>query len=83
MLTLVNCGPVKFETTKQCPKCLGSGEVRSVDHKALRLVRFKCGVSLRTMAKRIGVTPPYLSDIELGRRGCPDYVVKEYNKLTH
>jgi transcriptional regulator with XRE-family HTH domain len=34
----------------------------------LRELRDKADLSLRELAKRIGVTSPFLSDIELGRR---------------
>jgi transcriptional regulator with XRE-family HTH domain len=34
----------------------------------LRELRDKADFSLRELAKRIGVSPPFLSDIELGRR---------------
>ena len=34
----------------------------------LRELRDKADLSMRELAKRIGVTPPFLSDIELGRR---------------
>ena len=34
----------------------------------LRELRDKADLSLRELAKRIGVSPPFLSDIELGRR---------------
>src|SRR5260370_7882776 len=34
----------------------------------LRELRDKADLSLRELAKRIGISPPFLSDIELGRR---------------
>src|SRR6266576_6952954 len=34
----------------------------------VRELREKADLSIRELAKRIGVTPPFLSDIELGRR---------------
>lgn len=36
--------------------------------KEARLQRTKRGVSLRRLAKEMGITPSYLSDLELGRR---------------
>lgn len=36
--------------------------------KALRALREDTDISLRDMAGRIGITPPFLSDCELGRR---------------
>lgn len=35
---------------------------------ALRLLRLDSGISLRGMAKIIGISPPFLSDCELGHR---------------
>lgn len=54
-----------------CPKCGGSGKVVDPrqEGEALRSYRIGHAVSLRAMAKLLKVTPAYLSDIELGRRG--------------
>lgn len=64
-----------------CTKCLGNGTVDRVSPASLRKARLTAGISLRTMALRIGISAPYLVDIELGRRGCPDKVLKAYDKL--
>lgn len=45
---------------------------------ALRENRKRKRISLREMAKRLGISAPYLSDIELGRRGIS---VSFYEKL--
>ena len=52
----------------QCPRCAGQGEVEIVDNARLRKMRETAGMSLRELARRCGITAPYLCDIELGRR---------------
>lgn len=64
-----------------CEACCGDGEIRMADAPALRRAREKSGVTLRAMAKRVKVSAPFISDVELGRRGCPDYILKAYQKL--
>lgn len=39
--------------------------------RAIREAREKAGLTLRKLAERIGVSAPYLSDVERGRRGIP------------
>lgn len=54
----------------KCPRCGGSGEVEDegVLGMKMRVLRKDAGVTLREMARRIGVSASYLSDLELGRR---------------
>jgi len=82
LTVLISGSTMNLSTFRNCPKCGGSGHIADIDREALRTIRQDSGLSLKKMAKRIGVSAPYLSDIELGRRGCPDYVVEAYNKLT-
>jgi predicted transcriptional regulator len=43
----------------------------------IREMRIKKKVSLRTMAKKLGISAPYLSDIELGNRSFSEqFIVK-------
>lgn len=57
--------------SKPCPLCGGSGRV--LDNKAMgqamRIARKKAGVSGRELARRLGLSAAYVSDLELGRRG--------------
>ena len=41
--------------------------------KAFRIERKWAGYSLRAMAKKLEISAPYLSDIELGRRNLPEF----------
>lgn len=52
-----------------------------MDQKALRAKREKKNITVRSMAKRISISASFLSDIETGRRACPDYVLEAYVKL--
>ena len=55
---------------KPCLCCNGSGEV--YDHEAIgavmRKVREDAKLSLREIARRLHLSAPYVSDLELGRR---------------
>lgn len=51
-----------------CPCCDGAGVVVCVNGASLRRMRLRAKLSLRELARRCGISPPYLSDIELGRR---------------
>jgi DNA-binding transcriptional regulator YiaG len=46
----------------------------------LKAKRQKAGLSLREVARRMQFTPAYVSDVELGRRGCPVKFADEYLK---
>jgi predicted transcriptional regulator len=46
----------------------------------LKSKRQKAGLSLREVARRMQFTPAYVSDVELGRRGCPIGFADEYLK---
>lgn len=53
-----------------CNKCGGTGQVPDDAKigKTIRKLREKKQISVRGMAKRIGISAPFLSDMELGRR---------------
>lgn len=57
--------------TRPCSRCGGTG--REMDWRDLgrrvRAAREKAGLSLRSVAARVGCSPAYLSDLEHGRRG--------------
>lgn len=56
--------------TKPCPRCLGTGRV--VDQKALGLkmwrTRYARNITLKDMAKQLGISSQYLYDLEQGKR---------------
>ena|SRR5438128_11651327 len=49
----------------------------------LRELREKNGTSLRNLAARVHITPPYLSDIELDRRHPSDRVLGDLARALH
>lgn len=65
-----------------CRACEGSGLERRVNPKWLRNTRLDARVSLREMARRLGFSAAYISDIELGRRSCGPLIDSEYAKLS-
>lgn len=64
-----------------CPTCKGKGKQTVPDVKAMRKHRTKKGVSIRGIARKIGISAPFLSDVETGFRPCPEYILKAYQKL--
>ncbi len=48
---------------------------------ALKEARLKKRISLREMAKRLGFSPAYLSDIESGKRGISLSLLEKLKKL--
>lgn len=56
--------------TKQCDKCHGTGKIPDDQKlgKQLRALRERQKISVREMARRLGVSAPFVSDMELGRR---------------
>jgi len=78
---IVTVCSMKLTQIIKCIGCKGRGTQTIADAKAMRARREKKGVSVRGMAKRIKISAPFLSDIETGRRSCPDYVLKAYQKL--
>lgn len=63
-----------------CPLCEGTGKV--TDNigigQQMREERKNAGLSLRTVAKRLGVSAAYVSDLELGRRNWSLHRVTDY-----
>ena len=49
----------------------------------LRELREKNRISLRQLAAKVRITPPYLSDIELGRRHPSERVLADLAKALH
>lgn len=66
---------------KLCPTCCGRGNVLDVPGEALRKLRTDRGWGLNETARHIGLTAPYLSDIERGKRRAVEHVVAAYIAL--
>ena len=65
--------------TSACSRC-GSPTL-TINGAWLRREREMEGLSLRGMARRCGVTPMYLCDIERNRRNCTDTIRGYYEAL--
>lgn len=78
MATIVN---MKFRIDMKCKCCGGSGKKAVTNPAALKEIRKARNLSLRALAKRIGVSAAYLSDIENGHRNCTPYVEHTYRVL--
>lgn len=76
----INCRVItKIEV--RCSRCEGLGKLSVVNPDSLRSARKKAGISLRAIAVKLGLSAPYVSDIELGRRACPARVEQVYSNL--
>lgn len=71
----------KLTIVGKCRACRGTGKQTVANHKEMRARREKKRITVRGMAKRIGVSAPFLSDIENAVRPCPNYVLKYYQRL--
>lgn len=63
-----------------CPMCEGKGEIMDdVPVGAeMRRRRIAAGLSMRTVAKRLNFSAPYVSDLEKGRRGWSHHKISDY-----
>lgn len=55
---------------------------RMVNGAWLKWRRQRVGLDQRTLATRLGISGPYLSDLERNRRDCPDSIQAVYRRLT-
>jgi transcriptional regulator with XRE-family HTH domain len=58
--------------TSTCPTCAGVGTLTRVSGTGIRAIREASGWSLRQVAKELRISPAYLSDMELGKRGMSE-----------
>lgn len=65
----------------ECPTCCGLGVCQDPFPHSLRARREAAGVSLRSFAKSVGLSPSYICDVELGRRRCTAEIEAFYAKL--
>lgn len=63
----------------RCPKCDGEGWIYCppIGHE-LRKQRKEAGITMRALAKQLGISPTYLSDLENDRRGWNGRLVNRY-----
>ena len=65
----------------KCTHCEGLGYTEVPNRGELRLIRERTGTSLRAMARRMGLSAPYVSDVELDRRRATPEIVHAYEML--
>lgn len=51
--------------------------------KKARALRIDAGITLRKFAERMGFTPAYVSDLELGRRAWSERMVDKYERALN
>ena len=63
-----------------CPHCGGTGLIQDpvAVGQEFRALRVKAKLSAAEVARRIGVTPQYVCDLELGRRHWPHKQMEAY-----
>ena len=64
---------------EECPHC--RTKHRIINGAWLRWKRESAGLDQRTLANMIGISGPYISDIERNRRACPPAIIKAYKEL--
>lgn len=64
-----------------CWRCHGRGFIEYIGDD-LRRKRQKAGLSLREVARRIKLTPAYISDVELNRRGATERIMRFYKRVA-
>lgn len=69
----------KFTSVK-CGSCGASREV--VKGSWLRKQRLSAGISLREMARRLELSPMYISDVEREKRHCTRKIAQAYDRLN-
>ena len=69
--------------TTPCNSCNGTGRVYDIHAlgSRLRAMRKQSGKSLREIADLMGLSVPYLSDVELGRRRATSKIMRAYREL--
>jgi len=69
-------------TAARCPACAGSGRVSSPVGVGRILRRLRGDVSLRRVAVVLGLSAPYVSDLERGRRNVSREMAMRYLKAV-
>lgn len=76
---------MKVDMSMTCPKCDGTGSVLDprMMGQQMRELREKKGVSGRELARRLGFSAPYVSDLELGRRSFNTALIQRYKQALN
>lgn len=73
---------MRIQKTTPCDKCGGSGERENPAYRGqeMRKLRKEAGLGLREIARKMGFSAAYVSDLELGRRGWSGDLIRAYQK---
>lgn len=66
---------------RECRACGGRGYTVRLAPEAMRAARERAGLSLRELGRSIGVSAPYLSDIERGHRAGNTAIWSAYEDM--
>lgn len=73
---------INVSLKRPCSHCGGSGvelsPVKIGNH--MRSMREKAKISLRSVASKLGISPPYLSDLERGNRCFSEEMIARYKE---
>jgi DNA-binding transcriptional regulator YiaG len=67
-----------FTKRIDCPRCGCKNAERVIDGQKIRLAREDAGFSLREMARRMGISQQFLSDMEMGRRNFSEDRARQF-----
>ncbi len=67
--------------TEGCECCNGIGRIKRLNPLWMRLMRECSGISLREVAKKLKLSAPYISDVELGKRAGNSDIWNYYESL--
>lgn len=68
-------------SVRKCPRCHGSGWEQVWRGADLRKARERAGITLREVARRIGLSATYISDVERDNRTATERIVNAYKEL--
>lgn len=73
---------MRINKTALCTRCDGTGEIENPAYRGqeMRKLRKDAGLPLREIARRMKLSAAYVSDLELGRRGWNDGLIRRYQK---
>lgn len=80
MNTSLSLREALLETRRPCPFCAGTGKIYKelATMGLLRSQRRLKGLTAKGVAASLGISPQYLSDLEMGRRRVSCAIVEQY-----
>lgn len=71
-----------MKNTINCPKCKGTGEIENPFYigQKFKAERIKRDVGLRELARRMGYSPAYISELEHGKKAWSKHLKDRFMK---